>query len=113
VLVLHHLVALALSPLFGRSVSHVLHLRLQSPVSLIVGLLYPALFVVYPLFAWSSPFSSLNNLAILFNYLALPGCTAIVSLHTVVIEVYLQEVGKFINIIFNVVISSKEINLDF
>jgi len=92
VLVVHHLVALALSPLFGRSVSMILHLRLHSPISLITSLLYPALFLVYP-FIWRSPFSSPDNFAVLFLYIALPGCTLIVSLYTVIIEIFLQQVG--------------------
>jgi len=86
-------VLLTMSRNFGRSLLPVSKMLLDSPFVLIPGLAYTFLIVVYAS-VWRNPFTSLNRFPGISNYFGYIGCVLIVTLQTVLVEIFLQKVEK-------------------
>jgi len=84
-------VVLTMSRTFGRSLLPVSKMLLESPFVLIPGLVYTFLIVVYASI-WRNPFTSLNRFPGISNYFGYIGCVLVVTLQTVLVEIFLQEV---------------------
>jgi len=90
--VYHLLVMLTMSSALGKIFPLISNLRLHSSLPLLPGFAYALVITIYVLI-WRNPFSSLQRLPGLSYYFGYISCVLAITLQTVLIEIYRQEVS--------------------